>query len=1022
MPAEASDNEANADEEIIRCICGEYEEEEDIERDMICCDKCSAWQHNDCMGLDFPKGQEPEQYFCEKCKPDNHRELLAKIEKGERPWEEVARLRAARIEELKRKKKGKKGGRKSSGGSGGGGSGSVGGNASGRSGSQKSVNANDGSPDRGNSSNANIKREGSVTSTSIKAGTPVSRAGRTSSASPVVVAQLDGQGPAPSSSHRKRKSEHVDTTANTPAAKVQKTETSPPLPASSYPLASNATSTSVTAASPMTIPAYSQQQIPIPAPRVQQQQPIETALQQPQQGFPSQTISTMPQDQGQFYTQTLEQQQLQQQQYQQLQQQQQQQQELQAQQPVPPQEPTQPPPPPTQEEILNSLPPNRRNVANALAKLFSDSIPEAIKSGAFLLPPTLSTAQAGTAVALSVEFAMYKNLNNGVGEVNSTYKQQMRTILFNVKRNPALRDGVLSGSITADRLSTMSTKDMASKEQRQREDEIKREAEKQHIIVKEEGPRLRRTHKGDEIIEDETKPEVYESIFSNAPRRGTVSSLQSGESEKEKTGHVSPPRRKSPSLEPGDNHDSGRSVQGDWRRSGSPGIDNDQRFGSPPVDHDPYRHLKFASSRTEADAEIDALLGDDEDNEEPYSPPYSPKPFMDDADVNTNARGPNAPIWAGTLSMASFTQFHCEAKHVGGADLHERISWSELMPSVMVIDGRIDVKLATNYLCGLRFSQTTDVCVTAISSPTQSRERVEFDKIFEYFAQRNRYGVIGKHANALVKDTYVVPVEKQDGIFSAGDSIAARRPEFLDLLENNSIEDPVTERLLLVVFVVRNGEHTRQNSSATTATPSVNTGSDLQSLPLRGQQPGNSGFPEGDARRVSEQQVSPASEVPSQSQTQTQISPPAPVMQQQSPPTTVTAPKATVPAFISTPTTTTTPAYQPPPPTTATTTASSSTYQQSTAPPPQHYNVVTPAPRTAAPTPAPNPLHTQIFGQYATSPAVTELLSRAPGAGEAQLRSVAEMIVKNPAAANDYMLLAQLIVNGGKLPGRTSGQ
>lgn len=99
------------EEEIIRCICGEYEEEEDIERDMICCDQCSAWQHNDCMGLTFAKGEEPEEYFCEQCKPENHKELLEKMARGEKPWEEVARRRQQEIEEKKaaKRKKGKKG-------------------------------------------------------------------------------------------------------------------------------------------------------------------------------------------------------------------------------------------------------------------------------------------------------------------------------------------------------------------------------------------------------------------------------------------------------------------------------------------------------------------------------------------------------------------------------------------------------------------------------------------------------------------------------------------------------------------------------------------------------------------------------------------------------------------------------------------------------------------------------------------------------------------------------------------------
>lgn len=102
------------EEEIIRCICGQYEEEEDVERDMICCDQCSAWQHNDCMGLTFAKGEEPDEYYCEQCKPENHKVLLDKIAKGEKPWEEAAERRRREAEEKKsKKKKGKKGGRKS---------------------------------------------------------------------------------------------------------------------------------------------------------------------------------------------------------------------------------------------------------------------------------------------------------------------------------------------------------------------------------------------------------------------------------------------------------------------------------------------------------------------------------------------------------------------------------------------------------------------------------------------------------------------------------------------------------------------------------------------------------------------------------------------------------------------------------------------------------------------------------------------------------------------------------------------
>jgi histone-lysine N-methyltransferase MLL5 len=54
---------SNMDDSITRCIC-------DFEHDdgyMICCDKCSVWQHVDCMGVD--RDNIPDNYLCEKCEP-----------------------------------------------------------------------------------------------------------------------------------------------------------------------------------------------------------------------------------------------------------------------------------------------------------------------------------------------------------------------------------------------------------------------------------------------------------------------------------------------------------------------------------------------------------------------------------------------------------------------------------------------------------------------------------------------------------------------------------------------------------------------------------------------------------------------------------------------------------------------------------------------------------------------------------------------------------------------------------------
>jgi len=97
------------DDAIIRCICGCIKDEDDG-RVMICCDMCEAWQHNECMEISEDSDELPDQYFCEQCKPEDHTELLAKVARGEKPWEERAEQREREEAEKKgRKRKGKKG-------------------------------------------------------------------------------------------------------------------------------------------------------------------------------------------------------------------------------------------------------------------------------------------------------------------------------------------------------------------------------------------------------------------------------------------------------------------------------------------------------------------------------------------------------------------------------------------------------------------------------------------------------------------------------------------------------------------------------------------------------------------------------------------------------------------------------------------------------------------------------------------------------------------------------------------------
>ncbi|XP_064604986.1 inactive histone-lysine N-methyltransferase 2E-like isoform X2 [Liolophura sinensis] len=53
----------SGDDSITRCIC-DYQHDDGY---MICCDKCSVWQHIDCMSID--RNNIPDAYCCEQCEP-----------------------------------------------------------------------------------------------------------------------------------------------------------------------------------------------------------------------------------------------------------------------------------------------------------------------------------------------------------------------------------------------------------------------------------------------------------------------------------------------------------------------------------------------------------------------------------------------------------------------------------------------------------------------------------------------------------------------------------------------------------------------------------------------------------------------------------------------------------------------------------------------------------------------------------------------------------------------------------------
>lgn len=471
---------------------------------------------------------------------------------------------------------------------------------------------------------------------------------------------------------------------------------------------------------------------------------------------------------------------------------------------------------------------SRRRIASALVKLFIEQTQQAEKQGAFSHPSGQSTNDLGRKLGLAVEYAIYLNFWGQLGEPSSSYAEKFRTISHNIKNNAGLRDRVLCGSLSPNEFSKMSSHEMASKELQEKTAEMKREAEKQHVIIHEEGPRIRRTHKGDEVVGEDTHHAVVADQIYSQPivrRRDTEGdSIMSKQADEDAASPYSPtavgftedntkssarsppavpalvvdtkaPRRPSTANEP--KASATFNIQDVWSSVTGPDGESQRmkQQQQQPARGAESGNMPAATAEAPtvvADPDIDHLLKDEDPDEEE---PYSPTDYTADAD---------APVWRGRMSMIGVAEFAGVARHVAGANLSATYPWSQLIPSSLPIEGRIEVARATGYLTGLRFSSSCDLSVVSVTPDDNAENRAQFNQLFNYFTERTRYGVISKTAFPNIKDTYLVPIEVG----------SKDKPDFIELLEHCTLEYPPTERIMLLTYVIRNN-----NSPSAQATP-----------------------------------------------------------------------------------------------------------------------------------------------------------------------------------------------------------
>ncbi|KAG9522265.1 hypothetical protein KCV07_g3100, partial [Aureobasidium melanogenum] len=418
---------------------------------------------------------------------------------------------------------------------------------------------------------------------------------------------------------------------------------------------------------------------------------------------------------------------------------------------------------------VKDLPKERQGPAQALIKVFGDVVRERVTSGSYSLGQGENADSVSHHHATRIEYELYQTY--GAPPQSQGYSQQFRAIHANMKKNPMLVQRMLDNSLTAHGLATMSSQDMASEELQKQRQQLKEEADKQAVMMRDDEddkPRVRRTHKGDEYIDDQAEDSL-ESVFTSAPVRSRE------DQDKPPTPDGEAPAAAGAAASPD-------AMEVDRRESN---FDINSVWAKTPADQQAQparRRSSFAKTQTpqekgeKHDADVDRMLADD--NETDYAPPEA-----------------NGVVWKGQLVQPGVTEFTACARHAAGNDFGQFMPWTELLPPVLEIEGRLEAKRADDYLCGLQWSKKSDVSVLAL---TPYDNRAAFDQIFDYFASRGRYAVIGKGRgmSSIVKDVYITPVGPGHNL-----------PPHINLLEYNTLDPNVPERMLVVTFVVNKPEH-----------------------------------------------------------------------------------------------------------------------------------------------------------------------------------------------------------------------
>ncbi|KAF9957425.1 hypothetical protein BGZ72_001850 [Mortierella alpina] len=417
------------------------------------------------------------------------------------------------------------------------------------------------------------------------------------------------------------------------------------------------------------------------------------------------------------------------------------------------------------------------------------------------------TEQAGQlAAAIEKELYMF-TATPGQAGCGKDYKAKYRSLFFNLKdkNNESLRARVLSGELEPQELVRLTPEELANPELQSIAEEVRKRSIHDSVLTVEEEPFIKKTHKGDVSF----VPRM--SMLSNAAAAADVKSNGSADTDTSKVSDDG--ESGAGGDEVGDNPAS-KGAEDQQQQQGS---NKSTPSGSPTTEALDKLLARIQTNKRSGEEVLNDALASEkrqkriesntDSSSSTYLPrepsPYSPSPspagspllqsttpsdspppfFLEDIKRNMERKKASEtssqahPVWQGTLHMHQVATFPARAVQVGGRTIPGRPSkgpqvemiasgWTDILTKSVSVDGRIPIAAVESYVSQQRQSATKEVVIVQLEvegQPASSFEKrkAEFDKLFRYFHEKKRNGVVPQKGRQ-VKDMYLVPVAAKE--------------------------------------------------------------------------------------------------------------------------------------------------------------------------------------------------------------------------------------------------------------------